>query len=88
MRKCRQFIQENGKIWKEDESRRKEESEKVERLKKAGVKKKAIVEQKLQRKLMEKWTQLPDKEKIKYREEEEKGRRIEMEEVRENLWRW
>ena len=51
------------------------------------MKKKEIVYQKLQRKLIEKWTQLPDKEKIKYREEEEKGRRIEMEEVRENLWR-
>ena len=41
----------------------------------------------LQRKLMENWMKLPEKEKKKFRSEEDKRKRLELQEIRENLWR-
>ena len=62
--------------------------ERIERLQKAGRKKVEHREKTLQRKLMEKWLRLPEREKAKYREEEERKRRIELKEVKENLHKW
>ena len=42
----------------------------------------------IQKKLTETWSLLPEREKSKFRSEKEKKRRMELKEVKENLWRW
>ena len=42
----------------------------------------------VQKKLTQSWLQIPEREKEKFRSEEEKRKRLELKEVKENLWRW
>ena len=69
---CKRTIKENCNIWKDMQEERLEDRKKQERLEKARIKKKESYEKELQKKLMKKWLQLPEREKIKYREKEEK----------------
>ena len=53
------------------------------------VRKKAIVkEDQLQKKLLQSWMQLPEREKNKYREKEAKKLRIELANAKRNIHRW
>ena len=54
----------------------------------AAVKKEELRENSLQRKLTEGWLVLPEKERAKYQNEEERKRRLEIKEAKENLWKW
>ena len=38
--------------------------------------------------MIETWQQLPEREKRKYRDIEERKRRLELKEIKENLFRW
>ena len=88
MRLCRDYLRDNGKTWKANTKDRIEEEKLKERLNRAEIKKKEWNEKRLQKKLMETWQQLPEREKIKYRDIEERKRRLELKEIKENLFRW
>ena len=91
-RLCRSYIKDNTHTWKlgaeAREEKRKEESQRAEKRGKAARKKEEFKEKMLKRKITERWAQLPEKEKKKFRQDEEKKKNIEMEEMRENLWKW
>ena len=90
-RECKRFIKENGGRWrvcKEEKEMVEEEKRKKERFGKIGKKKLEMKEKLIQKKLAETWLRLPEKEKVKFRNEEEKRRRLEMKTSRENLWKW
>ena len=86
LRMCRDYIKENGRSWKTDQRKRNLENEshnqKMIRLEKVSEKKEKIREKTLQKRLLENWLILPEKEKNKYRSEEEKMRRLELKEVK------
>ena len=65
--------------------KKKGKKEKGERLKRAAINKEEFRENILQRKLTERWLVLPEKEREKYRKEEERKRRLEKKEGKENL---
>ena len=92
MRMCKDFIEKNSKSWKisreNREAKKKEEMEKIERLGKAERKKKEHKEKMMQRKLTEKWLSLPEPKRDKFRKEEEKRKRIELQEIKQNLHKW
>ena len=71
LRMCRDYIKENGRSWKADQRKRdlKNEShnQKMIRLEKVAEKKERIREKTLQKRLLENWLILPEKEKNKYR---------------------
>ena len=90
-RECKRFIEGNGGKWrvgKEEKEMVEEEKRKKERFGKIGKKKLEMKEKLIQKKLAETWLRLPEKEKVKFRNEEEKRRRLEMKTSRENLWKW
>ena len=90
-RECKRFIKENGGRWrvcKEEKEMVEDEKRKKERFGKIGKKKLEMKENLIQKKLAETWSRLPEKEKVKFRNEEEKRRRLEMKTSRENLWKW
>ena len=68
---CRDYIKENGRSWKTDQRKRNLENEshnqKMLRLEKVSEKKEKIREKTLQKRLLENWLILPEKEKNKYR---------------------
>ena len=88
MRLCRNFVKENGTLWKDGEEERKREKDKRERLSKVAIKKDDRRSKMLQKKLTETWLHLPEKERERYRGEEERRKRFELKEIKENLWRW
>ena len=76
MRVCRDYLRENGKIWKINSKVRIEEEKLKERLNRAEKKKREWNEKRLEKKLMETWQQLPEREKRKQRDIEERKRRL------------
>ena len=92
MRLCKEFIEKNSKSWKTSkenrEAKKKEEMEKTERLGKAERKKKEHREKMMQRKITEKWMSLPEPKRDRFRKEEEKRKRIELQEIKQNLHKW
>ena len=92
MRLCKEFIEKNSKSWKTSkenrEAKKKEEMEKTERLGKAERKKKEHREKMIQRKITEKWMSLPEPKRDRFRKEEEKRKRIELQEIKQNLHKW
>ena len=63
-----------------------EDEKKSKRLAKVREKKGRLREKLIQKKLTETWSLLPEREKSKFRSEEKK-KRMELKEVKENLWR-
>ena len=86
LRMCRDYIKENGRSWKTDQRKRdfenNSQNQKMKRLEKVAEKKEKIREKALQKRLLENWLILPEKEKNKYRDDEEKMQRMELKEVK------
>ena len=57
-------------------------------MRRAAEKKEDFKRKVVQKKLTQNWLQIPEREKEKFRSEEEKRKRLELKEVKENLWRW
>ena len=88
LRLCKKYILENGRTWKINKEDRQDELKKNIRLIKVAEKKEEMRKNLIQKKLTECWLQLPEKEKHKFRGEEERRKRLELKEVKENLWKW
>ena len=92
LRLCKHYINENGRSWKTLGDERlvemQEVSKKQERLRKVSRKKEEMREKLTQKKLTESWLKIPEREREKFRSEEERKKRLEIKEVKENLWRW
>ena len=91
LRICRTFIKENSKTWQDDdtnrEKERQKEEKKRERLNKVAEKKETLKQNLLQRKITDSLKKLPPKEREKYGRDEERKRKIELKEVKENIWK-
>ena len=91
MRLCRTYIQDNSNIWKSEEEERAkktaEEEKKRERLRRAAEKKETSKERETQRKLTDTWKRIPQNERRKVECEESRARKLEMREIKENIWK-
>ena len=95
MRLCRNMIEENGETWKKSKARRdierEEEEQRKERKAKAAEKKKQTIEKIESRRKQQKITdclmKLPENRKRLVEKEEEKMRKMMMEEAETELWR-
>ena len=91
MRLCKEFIQKNSTVWKdEEELRRKkkdEEERKMERLREVARKKGTLREKEVQKKITDTLKSLPQEERENFKKREEDSERKEMRNIRENLWK-
>ena len=82
VRLCRQYIQENSKVWKDEEEMRRVEKDKeekrLERLRELARKKRKIREAIVHRKITDTLHSLPKEEREKVEKEEKDGKRKEM----------
>ena len=91
LRECVRFLKENENTWKKDEDARTTERQKKEqknKLRQAELRKTAEQKEKeTQRKITETWKMLPEHEQRSLAKEEEKGRKLELREVKLNIWK-
>ena len=93
LRECVGYIKENEKAWKrEDEDKLTERQKKEQKNKLKQTEKKQNEQEankQLQQKITETWKRIPEHEQIHMLKEEEKRRRMELREVKINVWkRW
>ena len=93
LRECVGYIKENEKAWKREEEEKLTERQKKEqknKLKQAEKKQKEKeTDKQMQQKITESWKRIPEHERRHLLKEEEKRRRMELREVKINVWkRW
>ena len=87
LRISKKYIKENSPHWEQNREQRERDQKRKERLEKVGAKKAVEKEKLIQRKITEAITRLPDIEKKRMLEEEEKEKRLELKEIKENVWK-
>jgi hypothetical protein len=83
-------LKENEKNWKFETNKpklKKKEEEKIKRLTLAKIQKEETLRKLKQKKISESWKMLPEHEKKKFLIEEEKQRRMELRELKVNIWK-
>ena len=91
LRQCTQFLKENESKWKNEEEDRKTEKQRKEeknrRCQKANTQSETIGNQVRQQKIEKSMKLLPEHARMRAIKEEEKTRRIELREIKVNLWK-
>ena len=91
LRLCRSYIEENSNTWRNEEEererKRKQDEMRNERLLRAGKKQEDLRKNMLQKKITESMKRLPKSEQEQMRINEEKAKRLELQEAKKNLWR-
>ena len=91
LRECRNFLRENEKTWKfienEKPKLKKKAEEKNKRLTLAKIQKEETMKRIKQTKISSAWKKLPEIEKKRFLEEEEKTKRLDLQEMKSNIWK-
>ena len=91
LRMCRDFMRENAREWSEqrdlEEKRKGEEERKTDRLEKCNREKEKLQKKIIEEKISAALSSLPREERERYIAEEEKEKRIEMKNIKENIWK-
>ena len=86
LRECTRFLRENEKCWKEEENKNCKAA-KNNRLNRADNQKVETLKKVQQKKITESWNRLPENEKKRLEQEEEKRRKLDLRDAKMNLWK-
>ena len=86
LRECTRFLRENEKCWKEEENKNCKAA-KNNRLNRAENQKVETLRKVQQKKITESWNRLPENEKKRLEQEEEKRRKLDLRDAKMNLWK-
>ena len=91
LRECKEFLRDNEKTWhfldNEKPKMKKKQEEKNRRLELSKIQKAETLKKIKEQKISENWKQLSSKEKKEFMEGEERSRRLDLTEMKSNIWK-